>query len=307
MGNGLSKEEREKEKKEKTEDFQKRLSDGPNLRVSDGIKRFTGLDSSDNLRQHYETRKMEAGGRCAELIKSLVEKLGGLTPSPELAGLGALAIAVLIDIISSSPPESTKDALRSVFAEEKASEVWDQIDECLKRYRMNIKSRPELVSDMKRIESQLSTALTKLKNSMVRDGHMSSEALRAWVNGAAFHIQMLIQLVRLGGIQTCDPIEELLSIYKNDLDPLFEKHQEMIKGKCRETGTVIYGVVQSRFLVDEESECHSMDIYGNFDTYFEAYYDHRYCRQKREIQEYFSDVGQKLQELVRQRGSLNVY
>ncbi|KAL7378991.1 hypothetical protein ABVT39_021668 [Epinephelus coioides] len=234
MGNFLS-EERERMKqieRERLERFLKQLDKGPDLRVSRSIKMFTSLESSDNLRQHYETRKMEAGDVAADLIKNLVDKLADLETAPQLAGLGALAVAVFIDVITFSPPEeSTKDALRCVFAEEKASEVWDQIDECLKRCMMHINDDDELRSNISRIECQLSAALTKLKNSMVKDGHMTSPALKAWVNGAAFHVQMLIHLVRLGGIQTCDPVERILSVYQSDIDPLFRKHKEMIEEK----------------------------------------------------------------------------
>lgn len=284
------------------------ISEGPDLRVNKNIKMFTSLSSSDNLRQHYQKRKMEAGD--CNWIKSLTEKLGGLTPAPKLAGLGALAIAVLIDIVSFSPPEeSTKEALRCVFAEEKASEVWDLVDECLKRCMMHIKNNDRLKSDIERIEWQLSAALTKLKNSMVRDGHMSSQALKAWVNGVAFHIQMLIHLVRLGGIQTCDPVERLLSAYQSDLDKLFKQHREMIGKQCRNRMEAFYIGPITAYLVDEDSKWHSIGVgYGNFEyeKYLNIYYDHRYGRQGHEIQQYFSDVRENLQTLVHQRGFFNV-
>lgn len=114
---------------------------------------------------------MRAGDCVPYWVKSLAEKL---------CGLGALAIAVLIDIVSFSPPEeSTKGALCSVFAEQKASEVRDPVDECLKRCVMHINSTENLRRDIERLESQLSTALTRLRESMVRDGHMSSGVLKA--------------------------------------------------------------------------------------------------------------------------------
>ncbi|KAL7378992.1 hypothetical protein ABVT39_021668 [Epinephelus coioides] len=309
MGNFLS-EERERMKqieRERLERFLKQLDKGPDLRVSRSIKMFTSLESSDNLRQHYETRKMEAGDVAADLIKNLVDKLADLETAPQLAGLGALAVAVFIDVITFSPPEeSTKDALRCVFAEEKASEVWDQIDECLKRCMMHINDDDELRSNISRIECQLSAALTKLKNSMVKDGHMTSPALKAWVNGAAFHVQMLIHLVRLGGIQTCDPVERILSVYQSDIDPLFRKHKEMIEEKSSMKRMTCVLVPEGKFYVDEDSKLYDMHPFGSYDEYFEAYYEHRYSRQRCEIQQYFSDVRQNLQQLVDQRGSFNV-
>ncbi|XP_073350862.1 uncharacterized protein [Pagrus major] len=301
MGNGMSEEERRDREKRAMDEFASHISEGPDLRVNKTIKMFTSLDSSDHLRQHYEKRKEEAGSRAEDCIKSLMEKLGDLTPAPELAGLGALAIAVLIDMDSSGPPEeSTKEALRRVFAEEKASEVWDHID-----------NTEELGADIRRIEVQLSAAITKLKNSMVRDGHVTPEALKAWVNGAAFHIQMLIHLVRLGGTQSCDPVERLLSAYLSDLDLLFKKHREMIRGKCeidREYNSSYSEMDPWDFyLVDEDSVLHLLSPSGlTFEQYFEAYYNRRYITQKLETQTYFSDVRRNLQQLVDQTGSFNV-
>ncbi|CAK6980092.1 uncharacterized protein LOC122966230 [Scomber scombrus] len=298
MGNGPS-------EQEQIDKSVRELGDGPDVRVNQNIVKFCSLHSSDMLKQHYE-RRMEAGDCAAGWIKDLVEKLGAFTSAPELAGLGALAIAVFIDIVSFSPPEdSVKDALRCVFAEEKASEVWDLIDECLKRIRMNIDNRHQLRSDLERIEHKLSEALTKLKNSMLRDGHMTTDALKAWVNGAAFHIHMLVHLVRLGG-KTCDQVKSLLSDYQSELDQLFTEHEEMIKKKCSMARIVDTGIpFRNTVLMDEHSQGHTLEFVCNPDDFLKPYYDHRYGRQKREIQQHFSDVRRNLQSLVSQRGSFN--
>ena len=297
MGNGPS-------EQEQIDKSVRELGDGPDVRVNQNIVKFCSLDSSDMLKQHYE-RRMEAGDCAADWIKDLVEKLGAFTSAPELAGLGALAIAVFIDILSFSPPEeSVKDALRCVFAEQKASEVWDLIDECLKRIRMNIDNRRELRSDLERIEHKLSEALTKLKNSMLRDGHMTTDALKAWVNGAAFHIHMLVHLVRLGGIKTCNPVKSLLSDYKDELDELFTEHKEMIRKKCRQVGFAAQTGAVAAFYEDETSKLHD-PLRRSLEEFVESHYDQRYGRQKRSIQQQFSEVRENLQSLVSQRGSFN--
>ncbi|KAK1876957.1 Arginine--tRNA ligase [Dissostichus eleginoides] len=109
---------------------------------------------------------------------------------------------------------------------------------------------------------------------------------------------MLIHLVRLGGNQTCNSIETLLSAYQSDLDPLFKKLKEEIVAKC-------HMAPDAKFLVDENSKRHAINPQGNYDTYLEAYYNHRYGRQKAEILQYFLDVRQNLQELVKQKGFFN--
>ncbi|XP_065821270.1 uncharacterized protein [Labrus bergylta] len=300
MGDVLSWEEREKAALDR---FVESLKDGPDLGVEKHLVMYTSQSSTDNLRQLYETRKMQAADCAADWIKNLAEKLAAFTKSADIAGLGALAIAIIIDMVSFSPPEeSIEEALRSVLAEEKTSEVWDLIDECLKRFTMHFENRNKLRSDLERIESQLSLALTKLKNSMVRDGHMPNQSLKVWVNGAAFHIQMLIHLERLGENQTCDPIQNLIAVYQRDLDTLFEKHKEMIMGKCR----LDFFAPCIRVMLGEDSEYYSLDLGVDYEKYFEAYYDHRYHRQKLNIQEYFSDLRQNLPQLVRLTGSFSV-
>ncbi|KAK9529623.1 hypothetical protein VZT92_013703 [Zoarces viviparus] len=307
MGNQLNQEQVDKNRLDR---FRKAVPEGPDLTVNKSIVMFTSLSASDDLRRHYEARKMEAGDHAADFIKSLADKLAGLTPAPALAGLGALIIAIFIDSAFSVTKESTKDALRSVFTDEKALEVWDQIDECLKRCAMHLHDNDELTGDLQRIEDRLSLVLTKLKNSMVRDGHMSSSALKAWVNGAAFHIQMLIHLVRLGGIQTCNPVESLLSIYQRDLETLFTKHNELIRGKCYFAflpfHSDLFGNYHFQKFIDEDLKGYIIDINVNDSQYHEVYYDKRYGGQKAEIQQYFMDVSQNLQELVEQTGSFNV-
>ncbi|XP_044037460.1 uncharacterized protein LOC122868999 [Siniperca chuatsi] len=300
MGSALSEEER----RERIRADVKKFKECPDVKVNRAIVKFCSTSSS-NLQQHLSKRKQKSYP-TADWLKKLAEKLANLSPDPKLAGLGALAVAVFIDIVSAtSSSESTKDALRCVFAEEKASEVWDQIDECLKRCVMNIDDDAELVSDIKRIECQLSVALTKLKNSMVRDGHMSSQALKAWVNGAAFHIQMLIHLVRLGGIQTCDPVERLLPAYLSDLDLLFRKHKAAVERKC----WLDYDILQDDpcpYFVSEEGEAYYI-IYLEFEEYFEAYYEVHYISQMYEIKKYFRKVRDDLPELASQVGHLSVY
>lgn len=306
MGKKLSKEEEEQREKEVLERFRGSLKDAPDIRVDQNIQRFTGLSSTDSLRQHYQQRSIQASDVVADWMKNLAEKLAALTPAAELAGLGALAIAVFIDVSFFSPPEeSTKEALRSVFAEEKVSKVRDLVDECLRRTMVYINQREKLVSTMKELERQLSATITSLKNSMVKDGHMSSQSLRVWVNAAAFHIHMLIHLVRLGGLQTSDPAERLLDTYQSDLVTLLTLHEKMVKEKC-EVRMIPGPYTQYLiYLRDEESDRHQIDstIKDHSEKYFEVYYDQRYGRQQRDIQQYFTTLREELPRLVQQTGT----
>lgn len=306
MGNQPSKEEMERLEKEELEAFRKRLKEAVDFRVDQNIEKFTSSSCADNLRKHCQQRREESDD-SADWIQKLTENLSTWTSGPELVGLGALAVAFFIDSSFSSPPsQSTKEALRGVFAEEKVSKVWDLIDECLKTNMTFINQRDELVTNIKQLERQLSFAITCLKNSMANDGHMSTPSLKVWVNGAAFHAQMLIHLVRLGGLSTSDPVQRLVRTYQSDMATLFRLQEEMIEGKCRlKLMCPCDQEALMPYLIDEESGIHEMDlsIRDHYSKYLQVYYDQRYARQQRHVQQYFTKLLEDLPTLVRLKGS----
>lgn len=108
-------------------------------------------------------------------------------------GLGAFVIAMILQMVfcdlkgSSSGMTNPADMLRNVFAEEKASAVRNLMDEYMKRCQMHLRNDESLLDDSRDLEMKLSLQLTMLRNSMLRDGRMSSRAVKHWVNGAAFH------------------------------------------------------------------------------------------------------------------------
>lgn len=293
------------------ESFKEKLSTPPDLTVNRKLQTLTGRSCSDSLKLHLKGKIDRSPFKAPDIMKALVEKLAGLSPSPELAGLGALAVAIFIDsFLVDSPGDSTKSVLQEVLAEQKVSEVWDLVDETLKRCEMHLANRRQLISDLQRLEAALSMALTRLKNSVLRDGQITSQALKIWVNGATFHLHMLIHQKRLEGATSCPHVENLISIYKEDLGRLFRKHEEMIKSKC------VLWRMSSRdgdapwrdplFLINERSESTSIDEDIDYEEYLQVYYQHQYGRQEDEIKRYFSEIQRDLQQLLCQRGHLSL-
>ncbi|XP_076609511.1 uncharacterized protein LOC143334564 [Chaetodon auriga] len=304
MGLGMSEEDHRERERELKRDV-KKFKNCANVMVNRAIVTFCSV-SSDSLQKHLNKRK-KRDYPVADWMQKLAEKLANLSPSPNIAGLGALAVAVFIDIISAtSSSENMKDALRCVFAEEKASEVWDHIDECLKRCIVYIDDDDEQISEIMRLEPELSKALTKLKNSMTNHGQMSSAALKAWVNGAAFHIHMLIHLLRLGGSQTCNPVERYLSIYLNELDTLFRAHKAAVKKKCDRRDFHNFDNCLLTFFETDEGEEHSISPFFRFEEFFEAYYEEHYSSQEYEIRKYFRNIRENLATLVHVEGTLSI-
>ncbi|KAK1901255.1 Dihydroxy-acid dehydratase [Dissostichus eleginoides] len=127
--------------------------------------------------------------------------------------------------------ESSYSMLRRVFGEEKASGVRDTVSECLRRH------------------------LTILKNSLLLDQQMSTRGFKIWVNGAAFHVQMLIHEARLNvetGSSDSDyfnAIQVAINVYLLDLDHLLDKY------KTYKTCTTAYRDQQYCYLTCGPSEC----------------------------------------------------
>ncbi|KAG7505957.1 hypothetical protein JOB18_043901 [Solea senegalensis] len=287
--------------------FLRDVADGPDLTVDKNIVMFCGLESSKKLKGHFEKRKSQSFP-TADWIKKLAEVLADLVLDPKLAGLGALSVAIIIDVLSASP-DGTQKALEKVFADQKAFMVWNLVDECLKRCRAYIDDEDKLRSNIGRIEVELSAALTTLKNSMLAENQISSQAVRAWVNGVAFHIHMMIHLVRLGGISNYDPVTQYLTIYQKEVDQVFKQHRVMIESKCWcQFNSEMDAFSMSpaiQFLVDENSVPYLYQD-GDYNSHFKAFYEHRYGRQESAIRQYFRDVEQNLHGLVHQEGRFRV-
>lgn len=124
--------------------------------------------------------------------------------------------------------------LRRVFAEEKASGVRDSMEEYMKRLCTYFHQPSRALKETERLEKQLSEQLTHLKNSMLHDNQMSSCSLKHWINGAAFHLQMLIHVARLKGQSTTEheaqlqvhvaSIISVLNCYQSDLEELLKQY-----------------------------------------------------------------------------------
>ena len=121
--------------------------------------------------------------------------------------------------------------VRRVFAEEKGSSVRDTMTEYVRRHRTFMKDQQRLRLELNRLETQLSGHLTVLRNSLLFDGHTTSRAFKIWVNGAFFHLQMLIHQARLNhqaGELTptqVDSINTYSDLYLQELDHLLEKYK----------------------------------------------------------------------------------
>ncbi|XP_028331556.1 uncharacterized protein LOC114481193 [Gouania willdenowi] len=202
------------------------------IEVDRSLQMFSFLNSTEELNCF---RDQVLFGEDLSIAASSLQNVGGalkgISVVPNAVGLGALVIAMILDVFAKSLNKQTlgtAEMLERVFAQEKANEVRDLMEEYLKRLQINL-AHPQLqLAETRRAEVELSAQLTRLKNSMVKDGHMGTRFLKQWVNGAAFHTQMLIHQARLEGTLGSRALRAA-EVYHQQLNLLLNQYKKFLK------------------------------------------------------------------------------
>ena len=203
--------------------------------IDETLLLYSGTQSLAVLSAFNSVLQNEAQHLIPDYVEKFGAALAGFAVIPHAVGVGALVISMIIQLAikgSSTGKEGPANIPRRVFAEEKALEVRDLMDEYVKRYKMNLRDDRLLLDDTRRLEESLSLQLTRLKNSMLQEGHMNSRSLKHWANGAAFHTLMLIHMVRLqkrdrrNFYSAKSKASTAINIYNADVLDLVQKYRE---------------------------------------------------------------------------------
>ncbi|KAK1902156.1 30S ribosomal protein S3 chloroplastic [Dissostichus eleginoides] len=305
--------------------YQKRSDDQcflPDVGIDESLLKYSGTDSNTAL-QAYSNEMVNL---VPGFISSLGSALGAFTAVPNALGLGALLISMIMELAlkgTGEQSESSYSMLRRVFGEEKASSVRDTLSECLRRHRMFIQNEDRLKGELRRLEQQLSNHLTILKNSLLLDQQMSTRGFKIWVNGAAFHVQMLIHEARLNietGSSDSDyfnAIQVAINLYLLDLDHLLDKY------KTYKTSTTAYrGAILCKrndpdvdicvagycAILNDEKKCSYYIDDGSLcqgAALIEPYLDYVFSNYEPilGLKRHFSDMKNNLNTLIHQHGS----
>ncbi|KAG8001122.1 hypothetical protein GBF38_006653 [Nibea albiflora] len=192
----------------------------PDISIDKSLQSYSGLDSNAVLQSYSDG--------MIGYVPQFIEKFGSITPIPNAVGLGAFVLSMLIEICSNAATQTGDDSfsiIRRVFGEEKASAVRDTMTEYLRRHQTFMKNNQRLREELQRLEQQLSKDLTVLRNSLLHDRQMSTRGFKIWVNGASFHLQMLIHEARLNPqANYVNRIKSTISLYLQDLNQLLETY-----------------------------------------------------------------------------------
>ncbi|KAK5850451.1 hypothetical protein PBY51_001331 [Eleginops maclovinus] len=210
--------------------------------IDSSLLSYSGLNST-NVLDSYRDHVLhdEESNDFASAVESMGAALAGLNVVPNAVGLGALIISMIIETVGKSlgrKTMGTAEMLQRVFAHEKANEVRDLVDEYLKRLQINL-GKPQLqLAETRQIEIDLSVQLTRLKNSMLIDGHLDSRFLKQWVNGAAFHTQMLIHQARLEGAAGLRAVRAA-GIYQQQLNVIMDSYKTYLNDLAANIPTLV--------------------------------------------------------------------
>ncbi|KAJ8248556.1 hypothetical protein GJAV_G00243260 [Gymnothorax javanicus] len=198
-------------------------------------------DRFGELRKHVD-------GKGPSYLKELMGKLAAFTEEPRVTGLLMLLVSMAIEMafVASRRPHPPQGA--AAVTEQLLAELRDVTEEYLKRQHMHLEDEKRLREDTERLESQVSLLLTRIKNAMLADGHLNSRTLKGWVNGAAFHVQMLIHLARLSQ-EDSGPARAAICTYQEDLRQLLPAYR-----KFKSTTVRIAKCSELRFTEEEEPQ-----------------------------------------------------
>ncbi|KAK1881588.1 Pof6 interactor protein 1 [Dissostichus eleginoides] len=276
------------------------------IEIDSSLLSYSGLNSYDVL-DSYRDQVFDVPGA----IEKLGAALAGFKAVPNAVGLGALIISMILESVGKSLGKQTMgtaEMLQRVFAEEKGNEVRDLMEEYLKRLRINL-GKPQLqLAETRQIERDLSAQLTRLKNSMMVDGHMDSRLLKQWVNGAAFHTQMLIHQARLEGADGSRAVQAA-GIYQRQLNDTMHRFKYYMIGNTlieRCDGFWVYCCLYFRkWEYFNYPTTEALKEYVECVTETEVI-EHLFSKQISWTKSYFSDLAANIPTLVRQNATFQI-
>ncbi|KAJ8388213.1 hypothetical protein AAFF_G00135840 [Aldrovandia affinis] len=285
--------------------YQAMLAGGalPDVAIERPLLDNSGLRSGPAALDHFRELKRHVDRKAPAYLKELMAKLAPFTDEPRVTGLLTLVVSVAIEMAfaaSSSSSSSARAAGRGVVVEERLSELRNLAEEYLKRHRMHLSDERKLREDTERLEGQ------------------------HWVNGAAFHVQMLIHLARLGQ-QSDGPIRAAIASYLLDLRALlaaYRRHKAATvnvskRWDVRDRDLDLSGGTLAGYSVSDKElgksvyvplpedtppACERLD--SSFCT--EAYLDHVFANyaQITDMERYFSETLGNLPALIAESGTL---
>ncbi|KAE8297755.1 hypothetical protein D5F01_LYC04396 [Larimichthys crocea] len=306
MGNGPSQEDYDRSAYSCYQTASEHPSILPDVSIDESLLRYSGLDSNAVLQAQ--------SNKLVSYVPQFIEKIGSMTPIPNAVGLGALVISMIIELCTDAAQTGSDSfsMIRRVFGEEKASAVRDTMTEYLRRHQTFINNNQRLREEIQRLEQQLSNHLTVFRNSLLHDGQMSTRGFKIWVNGASFHLQMLIHEARLNRqADSVNRIRTTTDLYLQDLNQLLEKYRTLedifsVKVVALVAGSV--GMALYYIVIDKCERKHVRDSshIGHSSQLNEAFMRLVVKDIRAALENHFINIRNNIDSLINQHGSFTL-
>lgn len=292
----------------------------PDIGLEPDVETFLGLESNQALVTYHNKIAKDLQARAPEYVNNALRLFGGLTNIPNAVGLASLLIYMVLNIAASMTKgqNDVKNIVRSIFADEKVSEIGNLMETFTDRFLMYANSSDEVLKVTKTYEDRLHHQLNRVKNSMLKDGHVNNRAVKHWMNGAALHVGMLIYMAKQETVHKTAASLAIIT-YQGELDEILQKYKAY-KPSTLSCGDCLWGPKRRKRLVIQAcdatiSRCTDKEagwtlslqrrIEGACDSYiFTKYTDIMFARseQIKKMKEFFSNTYKNLDKLIKEKG-----
>lgn len=213
----------------------------PDISLDDSLTSFLSLDSSSALEHQYSSLQHSlSAGQLATFNQGLTSALGGSTKvSYGGVGVVALALSLLFDILAHQVKHQGGGDRDAVDHIQRASGIRNssRIGSIINGYLSQvpgIANNLEKMSEVTELYDQgLKYELIDHYERMTNKKRMSSETMRQWMAGAAFHLHLRVHQIRLGSVPR-GSAESLRLSYRTGFSRLVQGYTAYLRRNVQE-------------------------------------------------------------------------
>ncbi|XP_032432234.1 uncharacterized protein LOC116728316 isoform X2 [Xiphophorus hellerii] len=210
----------------------------PDISLDPVLTTFLSLDSAAALQHRYGfLQRGMSGEQQAAFHLNLTAQLSGCRVANGGVGVVALALSLLFDQVAqhvhaAASPQGSE--VPRVFGVSASSRIGSMIHGYLHLVPAVANDEEKMAEAAELYDSWLNLELIDHYERMTTKKRMSTEAMRQWLAGAAFHLHLRIHQVRLHSVPS-GSIESLRLSYKTGLDHLIRGYFAYLRKNILET------------------------------------------------------------------------
>lgn len=282
----------------------------PDISLDRVVSNYLSLNSSFALNLQYSAfQERLTKDHLAVLDNNLTDVFSKRTKVP-YGGVGvvALALSILLETLVTSVRGQTDghlmDPYHRIFGSDNSSEIYSITREYLSLVPGMV-TNSDLMAEVTDVyDEKLKHALIKLYESMTVQHHVSTTAVKQWINGAAIHLHMRIHGIRLFSVPR-GSAESLRLSYRTGLGRLFQLYAAFLRRNVKERGPTQDPPLKAGFLITEPNRkirhrvvhnpCQTQGIISAIVARTLA------IQNIRAAETFFEEAGRNIDKLIRQK------